>query len=228
MSARLGLIGAIAVLAIGVLAPAAMAGDAKVIICHKPDTPAEGTLEVAASRVHAHLAHGDYLGECGSVPAPKVLALAFTDLDGVPGFGSGDVLIAKLLDTSGDELPSVGDTVRMGSYPTSLTPGPADFADWGLTSHVVTGIGSRPPAVWVEVETGAGSHHWVNVGDDESYWEETKEHDSGAFFRDSARLSDRDNVHVQAGSPSNPTVPVESVNQDRPSDDAFIDVVINP
>jgi hypothetical protein len=44
----------------------------KVTICHKPGTPAERTLEVAASAVAAHLAHGDYLGACEGLNAPPV------------------------------------------------------------------------------------------------------------------------------------------------------------
>jgi hypothetical protein len=68
MSRRLVLVGAITALAIGVLAPAAMAGEEKVTICHKPGTPAENTLVVAAPAVDAHLAHGDTLQECGYVP----------------------------------------------------------------------------------------------------------------------------------------------------------------
>ena len=36
----------------------------KVTLCHKPGTPAEITLTVGAAAADAHLAHGDYLGEC--------------------------------------------------------------------------------------------------------------------------------------------------------------------
>lgn len=39
-------------------------GQPKVVICHKPDTPAEHTLTVAEPAVPAHLNHGDYLGAC--------------------------------------------------------------------------------------------------------------------------------------------------------------------
>jgi hypothetical protein len=228
MLGRIGLVGAIAVLASGVLAPAAMAGEEKVTICHKPGTPAEDALEVAASAVGEHLAHGDYAGECGSTPAPKVLALAFTDLDGDHVFGGGDVLIAKLVDTNGDEVLSAGDTIRLGRYPTNLTPGPADFADWNVTSHVVTGIVPHP-AVWVEVATAAGSHHWFDDGDDESYWEEASPSPAeGAFFRDYAGPSGYpDVVHVQLGSPSEPATAIPAVELARPSDDALIDVVLD-
>jgi hypothetical protein len=35
----------------------------KVTICHKSGTPAEGTLEISASALEAHLAHGDDAGD---------------------------------------------------------------------------------------------------------------------------------------------------------------------
>lgn len=40
--------------------------DEKITICHRPGTPAEQTLEVPASALDAHLAHGDTQGACGS------------------------------------------------------------------------------------------------------------------------------------------------------------------
>ncbi|MGB5705781.1 MAG: carboxypeptidase-like regulatory domain-containing protein [Arenicellales bacterium] len=37
---------------------------AKVTVCHKPGTPAEKTLTIAAPAVNAHLNHGDSVGDC--------------------------------------------------------------------------------------------------------------------------------------------------------------------
>ena len=45
-------------------------GHTPVTICHKPGTPAEQTEVVDDDSVPAHLAHGDYLGECQSTPPP--------------------------------------------------------------------------------------------------------------------------------------------------------------
>jgi hypothetical protein len=36
----------------------------KILICHKPGTPAEKTLEIDTEGLEDHLGHGDYLGEC--------------------------------------------------------------------------------------------------------------------------------------------------------------------
>ena len=41
-------------------------GEEKITICHKPGTPSERTLEVPASALEAHLAHGDTTGACGA------------------------------------------------------------------------------------------------------------------------------------------------------------------
>lgn len=40
----------------------------KVIVCHKPGTPAERTLEIPAPAVDGHLGHGDLLGACSDLP----------------------------------------------------------------------------------------------------------------------------------------------------------------
>jgi len=39
-------------------------GNGKVILCHKPDTPAEKTKKVPEAAVAGHLGHGDTLGPC--------------------------------------------------------------------------------------------------------------------------------------------------------------------
>src|SRR5262245_49137534 len=53
-------------------------------------------------------------------PMPKddFLAVAFTDLNGNHKFNPRkDLLIAALVDTNNDNMPSVGDTVLWGTYP---------------------------------------------------------------------------------------------------------------
>jgi len=55
----------------------------KTVLCHKPGTPAEGTLEVATAAVEAHLGHGDVLGECtGGGPGDACTAINDPGLDG--------------------------------------------------------------------------------------------------------------------------------------------------
>jgi hypothetical protein len=53
--------------AIAALIPSrALARQQKVIICHKPGTPDEETIEVSQSAVNRHLDHGDQPGRCGT------------------------------------------------------------------------------------------------------------------------------------------------------------------
>lgn len=58
-------------------------------------------------------------------PGATVLAIAYTNVDGVKGFDEsrGAVLIAKLVDTNGDGAASAGDTVITNQYPTSTATG---------------------------------------------------------------------------------------------------------
>ncbi len=44
----------------------------KVTVCHKPGTPAEGTLEISMSALQAHLGHGDTKEACVSTAATTV------------------------------------------------------------------------------------------------------------------------------------------------------------
>ena len=46
---------------------AKQAATTTVTVCHKPGTPAEGTLEISGSALEAHLAHGDIEGACDSM-----------------------------------------------------------------------------------------------------------------------------------------------------------------
>ncbi len=192
----------------------------------KPDTDGDGFTD----DVDACPAKGDegYGVDSTGCPNPKVLALAFTDLDGDHAFGSGDVLIAKLVDTNGNRVPSVGDTVRMGRYPTSLTPtGPTDFADWRVTSHPVTGVDVAGTTA-VMVRSAAGYHIWINVAANEIYWEFTTAQGPQAFFPDARAAGVTEAIIVDSGSPSDPATAVPFVTESRPTDDRFIDVLIEP
>ena len=42
----------------------------KVTVCHKPDTPAERTIQIASSALQSHLAHGDLEGDCDGWVCP--------------------------------------------------------------------------------------------------------------------------------------------------------------
>lgn len=57
----------------------------KVLVCHKPETPAEGTLEIAAAAVPAHLAHGDDEGGCEETAPLAVITCEQPDAEGTGG-----------------------------------------------------------------------------------------------------------------------------------------------
>lgn len=51
---------------------------ARVTICHKPGTPAERTAIIPISALSAHLAHGDYEGNCGTTSSSNTGVIAIT------------------------------------------------------------------------------------------------------------------------------------------------------
>ena len=157
----------------------------------------------------------------------KVLALAFTDLDGDHAFGGNDVLIAKLVDANDDKVPSVGDTITMGRYPTNLTPGPADFADWNVTNHVVTDVSSAT-AKRVTVWSAGGWHVWVAKTTAEWFEESNSSPATDTDFQDGFVSTSGDVMYVVPGSPSGPATAISNSNLTRPTNDAFIDVLIDP
>jgi hypothetical protein len=61
-----------AVLTLTVSAPAIVAQDSKVVICHIPPGNPDNAhdIEVSSNAVPAHLAHGDSLGSCDGPPPP--------------------------------------------------------------------------------------------------------------------------------------------------------------
>ncbi|HLD26294.1 MAG TPA: carboxypeptidase regulatory-like domain-containing protein [Candidatus Andersenbacteria bacterium] len=113
-------------------------GEEKIIICHRPGTPSEQTLEVSASALDAHLAHGDTTGPCGgagegtpsgdeynadykqvrvevSWPSPNaakpVLLITYVAPPGIEGGEDGGTLDFQALDAGGEAV--AGATVQL-------------------------------------------------------------------------------------------------------------------
>jgi hypothetical protein len=144
----------------------------RVTICHKHDTKAEKTLKVAKpALLKGHMKHGDYLGKCGKV----VLAIAYTDLDGVSGFGANDVAIAKFVDADGSGTPTPGDSIEMGRYPRTAQP-PFEFGTWASPSHEVKEVhayrapDSGRPLLYVRSTAG---RHMFSSDASKEYYQET-------------------------------------------------------
>ena len=106
-------------------------------------------------------------------PEPPTLVVAYSDLVRDHVYGAGDILIAKIVDTNGDGLPSKGDTIIMDQHPTKYDA--SGFAPWGVKSHPV-GTVDDLVAIRVTVTSDSGTHTWINNGINEAYVE------SGSYF----------------------------------------------
>ncbi len=93
-------------------------------------------------------------------PEPKTLVIAYSDLDESHTFNAGDVMIAKIIDSDGDTMPSKGDTIVMGRYPIAANPtSPVQFGSWGEGSHVIEAVTLETGGLVVDTKTG-GYHQW--------------------------------------------------------------------
>ncbi len=164
----------------------------------------------------------------------QTLAIAYSDMNGNHVFDTGDVLISRLVDTSGDNAPSAGDTIEMGKYPTSMTPTLGDFADWQVRSHTVASV-SRATATSVTVfSTSGGRHTWrMRVAPPVDAYEETYVEGSDVYSG-IADNSDEplkitfyfNELSTDVGSPSQPATEIPFTQALGNGDDRFIDVGI--
>jgi hypothetical protein len=147
------------------------------------------------------------------------------------------VLIARLDDTNGDNVPNAGDTVVMDRYPITLTPTTAaDFEAWRVRSHVVTGLLELTPNT-LEVATARGRSRWGDwwPGSSQYYAEEVfylgevlDDQGSGiqdGFGDDSDPEGFKDNIDLDMDSPSQPLRDLRATTLSG-ADDALIDVEI--
>ena len=151
-----------------------------------------------------------------------LLAVAYSNLDGINGYDptGTDVLIAKLVDTSGDGLASAGDTVVTSQYP--LDFGATGFGSFTVASHGVTAvsIGSSDDVV---IEAGAGSFVWRKAP---AYAYEQFTENGVVNLGDFLNSTGNDLLLATANlGVSQPDTTV-AVTQVSPTDDPFIDVDI--
>jgi hypothetical protein len=154
----------------------------------------------------------------GPPPAPKTLAVAYSDLVADHQFGAGDVLIAKLVDTSLDGVPSVGDTIEMDQYPTWYSA--STFYDWGRKSHPVTYVVTATGTM-LDVDTLIGRHQWEKSPTLEKYKEYSGS--SISLLQDALPGGTTDSIQTTPGSPSEPPYGVGMSRADS-TDDRFINV----
>ncbi len=158
-------------------------------------------------------------------PEPPTLVIAYSDLNGNHGFDAGDVMISKIVDTVEDGVPSKGDSILMGRYPTSTNPGPADFADWGVKSHEIADIGQADLTEVRVTTTIGGTHWWWSDSPDPDQYDEYSEWITvESDFEDKVGTGVQDSLELLAGSPSQPTKEILETSAPGPGDDRFIDV----
>lgn len=142
------------------LLPTASAKANKVDVCHATGNGSYHLINISEKAVAKHMAnHGDGLrgdavpgmtgysfdDDCAPVadPVPEVIyAVAYTDVneDGGDYDPANDVLIAKLVEASGDSVLSAGDQVVTNQYPLGFDFGTAGFDDFTVLSHTLTSV----------------------------------------------------------------------------------------
>src|SRR5262245_28026989 len=104
------------------------------------------------------------------MPSSDLLAVAFTDLNGNNKYNPNkDTLIAALVDTSGDGVVSVGDTIQWGTYP-AIPDGSASGVG-GIYTRVestITNVVDASSSL-VSVETARGSVVWFASANQEEF-----------------------------------------------------------
>lgn len=160
-----------------------------------------------------------------------IFAIAYTNVDGVPGFdgSNGDVLIAKVVDADGSGAISEDDEVITNQYP--LDPVPTGFGSFGVNSHVVTRVStvlSTPTIQLVTVETAGGRMTFLNFpGVSEVYQERDPGGTQTVQLGDGVDPNQNEMEVVENAGPSQPNTPVSQILQPGTPDETFVDVDID-
>ena len=164
-------------------------------------------------------------GSFSVVSGPRVFALAFSNVDGVSGYdAANDVLIAKLVDTNGDDLVDAGDTVITDRYPLDFSV--TSFGTFGVTSHVVANVAAAT-GTQASVTDASGRSYIIEARETaQRYLESTS---TGSTFQTSIfdSIGGADLIVAQSSSPSQPGTVVPRQIGGSAADSAFIDVVMN-
>ena len=154
----------------------------------------------------------------------KTFAVAFVDLDDDDRIDPTDVLISRVIDTNRDGIPSKGDTIEMGRYPT--TRNPKDVGDtraWGVTRHSVEYVEFYDRGGLSITSTTSGRHVWYHDRRQEFYAEGELLSDDTDGIGDGLARDTIDYVSLSTRSPSRPSSSMDLV-QKHPGDDGLIDV----
>jgi hypothetical protein len=162
------------------------------------------------------------------LPPARVFATAWTDLDGNHVYdGAIDSLVAKLVDTNGDNVLGGGDTIEIGSFPSDLAADSPRIAV-GVMTHVVTGVLEATASLGVvTVNSGGDQFGWLDTDSLQGYDERTVTHDF-ARFQD-VLFCGADFIQSSGVPPSQPvqTLLVQDLSASACTDAQFLDVTLN-
>lgn len=166
-----------------------------------------------------------------TVPEAAMLAVAYSNLDGVDGYdpSGSDVLIAKLVDTDLDGAVSVGDTIETDRFPRNLSA--SNFAPFLVTTRTLYSVGSVSAGLIEVFDSPAGGFSSLQrfVWESRSSVERYSEERGPNFSLWLDRLTGEDSIDRYVIDPESPSRP-DSILTDaitvRLSDDQFIDVDI--
>ncbi len=153
-----------------------------------------------------------------------ILAIAYSDIDGLDGYSTDDVMIAKLVDMNGDKVPSKDDAIEMGRYPTSFSA--TAFGDWDIDGHTVTGIVFQD-ATYVVVRGASTRYYEWFANLDYGFYTEYGDTEPNSSFQDGLADGYADFITANPDSPSRPDDPTYLWDGDDPTDSGFIDVELN-
>ena len=169
------------------------------------------------------------------MPEPPTLVIAYSDVNTNHFYDPGDVMIAKIVDTTKDNVINAGDTIKMGQYPVSpaiITPavlrGP--FLDWRVKELPVSSADLDADVDIVKVWSSAANREftWVqnnSAGTKRDEYRETDGTYTSFLVDDTDPPTEPDIVDTDIASPSQPTNTNTAVAPGL-GDDGFIDVDI--
>ncbi|MEZ5238204.1 MAG: hypothetical protein R2716_04445 [Microthrixaceae bacterium] len=152
-----------------------------------------------------------------------LLAVAYSNLDGIDGYDptGTDVLVAKVVDTNLDGVPSSGDTVEANQYPLDFDS--TAFGDFNGATNVVTGVATTAPGFLVVDLSATIAVVFNSVNTDEF-----GEFESGAsrtLLQDASGF-DRVKAASCATCLLDPATPVGESVRSNSVDDGYIDVEV--
>src|SRR5262245_51106388 len=159
------------------------------------------------------------------MPSSDFLAVAFTDLNGNHKYNAGkDTLIAALVDTNHDGVPSIGDTVHWGTYP-AILDGSASGVGGKYLSPDSLVLGVTISSTFIEARTAGGTVDWFKSPNLEGFITSSPMQPvPESSLTDSINfLTTEDRIFTTPGNVGQPNQPLD-VHTLQPGNQGFLDV----